>query len=1051
MKKLFKLLVVLFVLCSITTVVSCDDKEPEQQVVTIDSISVDETSIPTSILNTEVENKLSQIKINVLKSDGSTEVITLNKSMISSDDLAKLSEEGSHTITVNYEGKTTSLTVNIKKESQGTVEKDPIPYTVEVKDIAGKPLAEFYVTFYLGDEIVDEGYTGGDGKFTLELLPNIYDVVVEGREGYFLNNELFTTDLVGTTINVVCEIDSLAGVEAEADHLYGLGDVMYDFTVVDTDGNELTLYDLLNDYKAVLLNFWYTTCSACYYEFPYMIEAYDSIIPGTDKKYSDEIAIIAINPGIAGNGDTMDDIRNFKNSNGLNFFVAMDYDSDKSNLTMDPALTRMFNITGYPTTVVIDSYGLIANVEVGAVTATEKWTQTFDKYIADNYTPEYTGDVAEDEFVKPNITQPDSSEIAAVINGTNYTGEKFETTYTPEDNKDAEYSWPWIVTEYKGVPCIKPSNNDQNPSFAIMYFTVQMKKGETLVMDYFASSESYDTLYITVNEVIATSISGQSPNWETSYVFVAVEDGEYEFGFCYLKDGSYSMGEDAVFVKNIRIETEEHISKPTYIFRECANGTVDEISMSYQSYVEVFYNEEDGYYHVGSVNGPLLLADMLSGTRWNNSDLYTISLEGTCIGADGVDYNALVEKYAVYASNSTIGYCPVTMELADALKQIVKALGDPLAKNNKNQWLELCVYYSAYATEELGIPTIGVCPFEPIMFEGDGIDEAATAEAEFNRIILPRGFIFGFVPEVSGVYKFYSTEEELETVGWICDSDAIVTAESDYGLRIFAQQSTNGELVDHNFVAYIYLEAGELYLFRAAFYDIYEYSTITVEMKYVSEELDLLTIASPGFFTSSDEDMSDIISGNYVDVELGDDGYYHVVGSEAADDYVYCDVAYINNITGYSLLQCLAEPFRAFDFSKDEYGKPLYDENGYYRVTGYDENDNLVRYFVCYDEEGNYYYVLEVGEGEYTVENGYTYVMFNADELDSLSKADFTEYVSKYIEDNMISDKTSELYGCVKVDEKFAIVLGMFMDKYTFADVQDSWVKLCYYFKHLGA
>ena len=31
---------------------------------------------------------------------------------------------------------------------------------------------------------------------------------------------------------------------------------------------------------------------------------------------------------------------------------------------------------------------------------------------------------------------------------------------------------------------------------------------------------------------------------------------------------------------------------------------------------------EDGYYHVGSVNGPLLLADMLSGTQWNNSDLY---------------------------------------------------------------------------------------------------------------------------------------------------------------------------------------------------------------------------------------------------------------------------------------------------------------------------------------------------------------------------------------------------------------------------------------------
>ena len=70
--------------------------------------------------------------------------------------------------------------------------------------------------------------------------------------------------------------------------------------------------------------------------------------------------------------------------------------------------------------------------------------------------------------------------------------------------------------------------------------------------------------------------------------------------------------------------------------------------------------------------------------------------------------------------------------------------------------------------------------------------------------------------------------------------------------------------------------------------------------------------------------MSDIISGNYVDVELRD-GYYHVVDSKASDDFVYCDITYINNITGYSLYDCLTR-FDAFNFSKDEFGNVMYDE-----------------------------------------------------------------------------------------------------------------------------
>ena len=50
---------------------------------------------------------------------------------------------------------------------------------------------------------------------------------------------------------------------------------------------------------------------------------------------------------------------------GLNFNVALDYDQDESSITLDPALTLMFGVAAYPTTVIIDSYGLIAEVGEG--------------------------------------------------------------------------------------------------------------------------------------------------------------------------------------------------------------------------------------------------------------------------------------------------------------------------------------------------------------------------------------------------------------------------------------------------------------------------------------------------------------------------------------------------------------------------------------------------------------------------------------------------------------------------------------------------------------
>lgn len=108
MKKIFMLVMALLCIACIT---GCRKKK-----VTIESITVIESTVPSSILNTEVESKLTTIKFNVNKSDDSKEEKNLDKSMISNSDLAKLSKAGKYTIIISYEGVTTTLTLTIEEE-----------------------------------------------------------------------------------------------------------------------------------------------------------------------------------------------------------------------------------------------------------------------------------------------------------------------------------------------------------------------------------------------------------------------------------------------------------------------------------------------------------------------------------------------------------------------------------------------------------------------------------------------------------------------------------------------------------------------------------------------------------------------------------------------------------------------------------------------------------------------------------------------------------------------------------------------------------------------
>lgn len=142
----------------------------------------------------------------------------------------------------------------------------------------------------------------------------------------------------------------------------GLGSQMPDFTISDALGNSYTLYELLEEKQMVMLNFWFIDCPYCVMEFPSIQAAY--------SQYSDQIAILAVNPV-----DTAPQIVGFCQEYGLTFTMCQD----------GPGLSEAFGIKGYPTTVIVDRYGVVCLVQAGAVPYEEVFLNVFAHFTAENY------------------------------------------------------------------------------------------------------------------------------------------------------------------------------------------------------------------------------------------------------------------------------------------------------------------------------------------------------------------------------------------------------------------------------------------------------------------------------------------------------------------------------------------------------------------------------------------------------------------------------------------------------------------------------------------
>ena len=913
-------------------------------------------------------------------------------------------------------------------EPDPIVPDDKVTYTIDVKTAGGMALKDIMIFVYDGESIVGYATSNAEGKASVRLAPkDTYVAKVDILPDGYTAEESYPLTAGNTTVTLTSSVI----VDADAPGRYELGDIMTDFTVTTYDTKEkVSLAELLKEKEMVLINYWYYGCSYCLQEFPEMEEMY--------RLYKDKIEIVALSPQ-----DTDADIEEFMSiyggsfpEGGLTFPVASDTEG----------IVYKFNPQGAPTSIIVDRYGMISLIVTGAMNAYEM-RAIFDNFTGDDYEQRIITDPSIlTPAEKPDIEMPSSEEMANVATS----GDISATFYPETETADAEYSWPFIIGNKAGLDCIKPSNSFKPASFATLYVKVEMKKGDALAFDYWSSCETYnDVLYVLVDGKIIFKISGDGEDWQKCYPYVALEDGEYELCLLYLKGDTVDIGDDAVYIRNIRITTIEEIDVETYIYRDAATN-LNDLGSGYENYVEVFFNETDGYYHVNSVDGPILLANLRGYTQFSNTmSVWDMAYNGL-IKVGNVDYVDEIERYANYASNGDIfGYCSVDQRLRELLEIVANVVG---TEDEPNEWLQMCAYYDAYGTngKQLKDPVKGLAPFSAY-----DVTLGQMHELTYNKVFIPRGYLNKFVPETSGVYRItsfsneagltYSSTGDFSVIGWLFNEDLEIIKTYSHDEKLWS---------DYNNVSMIvYLEAGKTYYIDLVYFDLNATGSFTFDVQWIGETADIFTLASPGAFTYRQNEDGTVDTGETVaggvDVILVD-GYYHALNEDGTvGDILYADFNFYSNVFPDNTILDMIER-GVFDFTMNPLERTIYETLNIIKASIRDENGWDDDHEVILDEEDyRDVFVGLWGEAKYAQRAEIVAKVNSGEYVGYESK---TEIIKKYAEMLYTAEDgvAEELIGCTAVTEELAKILQTLMNIYLFEGVDHSWTKLCFYYKHYG-
>ncbi len=885
-------------------------------------------------------------------------------------------------------------------------------YNVVIQSAGKLPLEGINVEVYEDNtmkNLVHVATTNADGKVSMNLAVNDkYAFRLSNVKKGYKTQDSYTFTGGTTTITLasaLVEGESMSGASFE------LGDIMYNFEITQPNGETVKLSDILAEKEMVLLNVFYTTCSPCNAEMPYMQEAYEL--------YQDKVGIIAISPYATDNDEK---VQGFKDQHGLTFPVAK-----VPNGWSSLAVHEGYSSGAYPTTYIIDRYGVVCMEEIGGLPSLRPFTSIMEYFTRDNYETKLIASM--DEIVvpvRPTVEAMDPEQLGAVLGNA-------EGNLVYRNETEDEYCWPFVSGEYNGENVLKASNTGIEASYSIMYVDVTLKKGQAIGFDYLISSEAgADVFHVIVDETPIYNMSGvdAQPTWKSCYPWVAPQDGTYQIGLTYIKDDSDNAGDDTVYLKNMRIVDASEINVESFIPMQAAISA-DGFTFEYET---VVYNEADGYYHVGSANGPLLLANLMTVSQFNEENsLYLMALDGIF----GDEMISRITPFASYAANSKMSnYCTVNAELAQILKECVAIAG---FEGNDTEWLKLCKYYAAYGTngKQMEDPIAGLATFSALTAQ-EGMNVMPYEE---GIPIMPRGKLAKFVPSRSGVYRITSHDngqmEEAFLSAWIFNENHEIIHEATNDERFFTAENYNP---GSDITMFYYMEAGKAYYIDIAFWDQYAVGTIPYSITYLGTTFDAFRMCSPGPFTfrlGEDDSIYDTIHG-FNDAVLGADGYYYMdMGKDENGNQIYGSMIYAD-FTGFSIIN-----------------KPIAGANGLIELGAFDftksEDDMIIlQYMKEFDNDR--------AKVEEALKSHWGEEIFNENLamgiIDDVFEGKFhgpsgdeTDAIKAYLSKMMVGGMTD---GCVPLDEELARILQLLMDKFTFENVHQSWMKLCYYWEHVG-
>lgn len=902
---------------------------------------------------------------------------------------------------------------------------------IRITSMGGLPLANVTVTVYDGDSAVASGTTNGNGEYSLTLSGNNLNAKLTNLPAGYKPEASYKLDASKTENVIKVTSGIITDEDIPNDLRFQPGLIMYDFEllhayVYEENATSLAwktvkLSELAEGKKAVLINFFFTTCGPCDAEIPAMLKVYDEI--------KDDVAIVGITTAEMGDNDAL--VAAFVNKHKSSYYMAMDTAGITNRFT--PA------VSAYPTSVMIDRYGFICEREEGSQDSEDFWRAWFARYTSDDYEQTQPDDDNNNSTFTPD--KPVDYDKVFSANGMdriNKTGTPV-TFYGPSD----ESTWPWEL-DADGESVVT-SNKGHYYTSAILYAKVNIPAGKALAFDYDISGlAGYDYFYIAVdpNGGMGTQMLEDSGDfdWRTGYAYVPLEAGEHDIAFAYYKQSSEAnIGNlaDTVKIKNLRfVDVSEFVadSEPMDIPYYAARGITDDGGFAYYEDVAL---ESDGFYHVQGRNSsagdaPMMYVDMYSPVPFFTDPSHTATIASEFVSKtnflfNGTDYSNKLSSYNNFARNASLsGLIPVNDDVKDMLTDIYvetisKEIGYQTFWDPENGWQEFCVFYVHYGEgESYGNTIEGVAPFTAYKaVETTGL--ANTSEkinvAYFDRVYMPRGQMFEFVPEKSGVYQFRGINS-LDGAGnpvaigkdaWLLDGDDfedeytsylqvkdINSCGSDYYIR---NQVEGFDFENVNFNMYHYLEAGHTYYVMVAFSVVEQLGELKFRIDYLdTQHYDYLTTCTAGYLVQGEGNV--FARPIYTQVEKNADGYY--VDSNTKKP-IYCDFTDLSRMFNlYSIGELLKltgnvkfDTSKIFDFSNA-------------RVT-------------------------EV-YGEKFEARDYT--------------DDLKEYYAKSIEGKQVTD---DLYGLVEVDETLRAILILFYANNVGFDTRNEWLTACWYYDYTDA